>query len=322
MQPNIFMLFGNFLDDDRITNSRLHAFGKNLLSHLIAANTNHEYDTIISLVTLKVNDFGKDLGEVDTSTITGFGKRKTNDELLASFKKTMSDEEPFIARKLGIDSTNYLDFYPHKISEYSDAAKIRMYILTNRVNVAAVANATALGEPLTTTLKSFFTDWEINRTAQETQKGVVHDHKGEAVTTRKALEIAILTAVHTVGLKFPGDVASVSALFDFTLLFPVTRHKQIDLEGTIEKETIKVLANRLFTDTATITFSNTGINADLQIYLSGTIDGLPTRFAITVKPGQSSVIKPSHLGDLKNPFLLINNTSTINSGSYKLEILG
>ena len=74
MQPNVFMLFGDFFEDDRITNSRLHAFGKNLLSHLIAANTNHEYDTIISLVTLKVNDFGKDLGEVDTSTITGFGK--------------------------------------------------------------------------------------------------------------------------------------------------------------------------------------------------------------------------------------------------------
>ena len=131
MQPNIFMLFGDFLDDDRITNSRLYVFGKNLLSHLIAANTNHEYDAIIAIVTSKVNDFGKDLGEVDTSTITGFGKRKTNDELLASFKKTMSDEEPFIARILGIDSTEYLDFYLHKISEYSDAAKIRMYILTN-----------------------------------------------------------------------------------------------------------------------------------------------------------------------------------------------
>jgi len=111
------MLFGDFLDDERITNSRLYAFGKNLLSHLIAANTNHQYDTIISLVTLRVNDFGKDLGEVDTSTITGIGKRKTNDELMASFKKVMSDEEPFIGMSLEIDSTEYLDFYPHKVSE-------------------------------------------------------------------------------------------------------------------------------------------------------------------------------------------------------------
>jgi len=322
MIPNLDMIFGDFFDDPHIINIRFYNFGKNLLGHLIAANTAHEYDAIIATVTAKVNDFGKDLGEVDTSTITGFGKRKTNDELLASFKKTMSDEEPFIARSLGIDSTEYLDFYPHKISEYSGATKLRMNILSNRVNVAATANATALGAPLTTILKSFFTDWEINRTAQETQKGVVHDHKGDAITTRKALELAILTAIHTVGLKYPGDVVSAGALFDFTLLFAVTRHKQIDLVGTIEKEEIKELANRLFTDTATITFSNTGINADLEIYLSGTIDGLPTSYAITVKPGQSSVIKPSHLGDLKNPFLLIKNTSTINEGSYEVVILG
>jgi len=322
MIPNPNMLFGDLFNDPHITNSRFYNFGKNTLGRFIGANTDKAYDVIISQLTIGVNDFGKDLGEVDTSAITGFGKRKTNDELLASFKKTMSDEEPFIGRILGIDSTAYLDFYPHKITEYSIATKTQMHILTNRVSVAATTNATALGETLTTLLKSFFTGWEINRTAQETQKGIVSDNKGDALITRKALEIILITAIHTVGLKLPGDVVSASAFFDFSLLFVATHHKEVDFEGTVEKEMVKEITNRLFTDTATITATNTGTNADIQIYLSATIDGVPTTFAITIKPGQSSVIKPSHLGDLKNPFLLVKNTSTINAGSYKIVVSG
>ena len=322
MIPNITMLFGNIFNDPHITPLRLYAFGKSVLGCLKADNKNHQFDDVIDLLTTVLFEFGKDLGEMDTSIISGIGKRKSNDELLDSFKKTMSDEEPFIGRILGMDSTEYLDFYPHQITEYWLVNKMRMPILTNRVSVAATANAAQLGLTLTTKLKSYATDWEINRGAQEAQKGIVSEIKVDAKMDRKVVELALTSTIRTVSKLFPTDEKKGSSFFDFSLLFGITKHKSLEIVGTIEKEEIKEIANILFTDTTTINATNTSINADIQIYLSATRDGVPTTFAITIKPEQSRIIKPSHLGDLKNPFLLIKNTSTINPSTYKIVIKG
>ncbi len=322
MIPNITMLFGNIFNDPHITPLRLYTFGKSVLGCLKADNKNHQFDDIIDLLSTVLIEFGKDLGEIDTSIISGIGKRKSNDELLDSFKKTMSEEEPFIARILGMDSTEYLDLYPHQITEYSLVNKTRMPILTNRVSVAATENAAQLGVALTSKLKSYATDWEINREAQETQKGIVSEHKVDAKIDRKVVEVALTTTIRTVSKLFPTDEEKGSSYFDFSLLFGITKHKSIEIVGTIEKEEIKEIINQLFTDNTKITATNTGTNADIQIYLSASIDGTPTTFAISIKPGQSRIIKPSQLGDLKNPFLLIKNTSTINPSTYKIVIKG
>ena len=126
MIPNTNMIFGNIFDDSHITTPRIFAFGNNCRNRFISANVSHDYDVIISLLTTTLTNLGNDLGSVDTSLNLQKGKTLNNDDLMALFSSTMSDEESFIAKALGGRlQAFFLEFYPHGISEYTKATKLK-----------------------------------------------------------------------------------------------------------------------------------------------------------------------------------------------------
>jgi len=322
MKPNIDMLFGNIFDDRNIINTRLLNFAKNLKANLIKQNTSHQFDTQITLLTTVIDDLEDDLGNVDTGINVQKGKTVDNNKVLAAFKLAMSDEEPFIARAIGgKDTAAYLEFYPAKISEYSNAIKTDMDTLTNRVATAATKYATQLGATLTAKLQSFATDWQDSREVQEQQKGGVKNIRADRSTTREALELALLKVLHHIASSYPGDVVKCKSFVSFHLLFPHGRSKVTDFEGTLAVGATNELLNKTLAIDDEITITNTGTNAPLLLWLAATATEAAGTLAKTIQPGETQTYTPDQLGSAGNTFLLISNTSEVNEAKYAVEVV-
>ena len=316
-------IFENFFDDSKIIPSRLSNFASDTLNNLIANNSTNEYDALIALLTPLLTNFQGEIGEVDSSLNLQKGLTLTTDEFIKQFADTMSSEEPFIARAVGGKGTPaYLEFYPHGVSEYSAVIKTNMPILTDRVNVAAAAHAAELGSTLTATLQAFEANWKLSRDKQQQQMGAVDTNRAERSANRQALELGLITAVHTIAAKFPGDVQQCLKFFQFNLLFAQTKHKHKNYSGSVAADATVEVLNRLFTDTATITIRNPDDNAGIFVWLAPAPNAPMPSAALEILPGNAHEVKPSQLGPLANPFLLVHNSSGVNEGAFEVEVVG
>jgi hypothetical protein len=315
-------IFENFFDDPKIIPTRLSAFGDDTLNRITSANTGGDYTALITLLTAPLAALAAELGDVDVALAVQKGTTLTNDQQLEAFGKTMSSEEPFIARALGgKGSAVYLQFYPKGISEYTLANKTNMATLTNRVNIAATANAAALGPALTSTLQAFEKAWKSSRDEQQQQKGTLGNNRVDRSDARANAEIALLTVVHSIAAKFPGNVEQCKSFFNFNLLFAQTRRKHQTYANPLAPGQIAVILNRTFTDTTSLTIRNTDDNAPFAIWLAATEKEAVPPTALIIQPGNTADVKPSDLGNLTNTFLLVKNTSEVNEGSYEVVVV-
>ncbi len=320
---NADKLFENLFDSPKIISARLYAFAQNTLNNLIIANGSGANTDIIKELTDVNTILGTDLGVVDTSEAIKRGATLSNDQMLKSFSKAMSEEKPFIARALGGEGNpRFLEFYPNGLEEYSNPAKTDMPVLTNRINAAAIRYEKELGKPLFDKLVAFESQWTQSRDVQEKKKGSVADAKKVRDVHVTDVELVLTKIVHVVAAQAPGNVAHAAAIFDFSLLYPRANEKHTVIEGQLDFGDKKMISNRLFADKVEIVATNESDNSEFVIYLSDTPNGDPTTKAITVPFDQTILIDPATLGDPKHPFLIIKSTSTVNPSKYKIEIIG
>jgi hypothetical protein len=316
-------LLGNFFKDEAIINDRMYNFSLDSLNKLTAANGGGDYDDLIALITPLIDDLGIEIGDVDIAANILKGKTMTADQVMTGFGTTMKDKEGVIADALGGRTTPaYLQFYPNGFGEYTRASKLQMPSLTVRVKTAATANSAALGAPLTALLQAFKGAWETARNAQEQQKGVLDDNRTERSESRVALELGMLTTVHTVAAKFPGDVDACNNFFTFNLLFSHGHRSSVEVGGEVGILGSRAIANRTFTDSMDIELRNVDFNADVIIAIVHTATDPPGPKAKRVKPQHGLRVKPSEIGELTDTFLVIYNASDVNTASYFVKILG
>jgi len=316
-------LFGNFFDDIKIINGRMYNFSLDSLNRFTAANGGGDYTNIINDISPLIVTFGTEIGDVDAALNVQKGKTMTNDQVMTAFGLTMKEKDGVIASAVGgFNSATYLEFYPRGFGEYTQAKKIDMPMLTNRVKVAAAAHSAALGATLTSLLSGYKLQWDTSRDEQEQQFATVDENRTERSLARIALEKGMLTAVHTVAGLFPGDVDSCNNFFDFNLLFTHSVHRTKTFSGTVPAGGILLIINQSLTDTNKVHVQNTDANADFQIYIGHTATDEPDGRGITVKPNKGKNPKPSELGDLSDTFLLIKNLSDVNDVTFVVRISG
>lgn len=316
-------IFENIFDDVKIINSRFYNFSGDTLSKLTAADGGGDYTDLINLITPLIVTFGTEIGDTDVALTIQKGKTLTNDMVMAAFQFTMKEKQGVIANAVGgFDSAAYLEFYPQGLGEYTQCTKTQMPTLTNRVFTAATAHSVALGAPLTTLLTGYKAQWALSRDTQMQQFGTVDDSRTERTEARVALELGMLTVVHTIAAKFPGDVDACDNFFEFSLLFAHTVHRNKTFAGSIGPGEIIAILNHSLTDTNSIQSQNPDDNADWQIYIGHTATSQPNGTGRLVKAGKSSRPKPSDLGNLADTFLLIKNMSDVNEGAYVVKVGG
>jgi len=320
---NLEKVFGNYFNSTSITSLRLLIFAKDFLVNMTANNTTHVYDDKIALLTPFIAGLEKEVASLDSAVNLRSGQTDQVDAVAALFLKTMSAQEGVLADKFGgKDTLGFKEFYPMHLKDYNAANRTTLPILTKRVSVAALKYTTILGAPLTATLQSFFTNYTAARTTQSTTIGTVGSTRNARTTADFDLEIALTGAVHFVGVQYPGDVVSCSKFVNLNLLYTAGKHKHITHAGTLIISEIKEITNQLFTDNWSIIVRNKGLNAAIEIWLAATAIETVALKSITIQPGNASVLKPSDLGVLTNPFLLLKNLSAVNPATYEVVIIG
>jgi hypothetical protein len=150
----------------------------------------------------------------------------TVDEVIKNFRVYMSDNEGVIAKAVGGKrKAAFIEFYPRGVTEYANATKTKMPALLKQVFDAAEKYKTNLGAAQTKELKDFTKQYDAARVDQQNQKGSVTDNRTERTSNRTALEIELLKAIYSVGLRYPGDVAKCGSFFNFSLLYAPGRGK-------------------------------------------------------------------------------------------------
>lgn len=329
-------LFGNLFDDPAITPDRLADCAQDSVNKFTAAgNVNsptakekaktaveNPYQVIIDTVQPPLTALQTQLGKVDTSLTRQRGATQTNDQVMTDLGNTMRDQQGVIANAVGgFKSAAFIQFYPHGLMEYTQATKLQMPTLVNRVNDAATAYSTQLGDTLTATLQGFAEAWQTSRDAQEKQMGTVSGNRTGRTQAETDLQLALSFAVHETATMFPGDVVQCSSFFDFSLLYSSGhRHKAELFNGNVAKGATAIALNRSLTETTHLKLNNLADNASLLVYLGATADAEPNGKGVEVDAGKSRNLKLSELGDENGTFLLIKNLSDVNDAGYTLEV--
>lgn len=220
MKPNEQMLFGNIFNDVRIVPKYLERFAEDHLAKLVKNNGDNSLNNLITTLRAALNPFKEELGDVETSYTTLEGKTLTVDTFIENFVSYMKNKYIPIAAKLGGDKTpEFIAFYPKGKTEYNRITKTQIPTLMSRINTAAAEHATALGTEITTQLQTFKTQWASLRETQLQGKAALKTNREERSTTRVNVELVLLSNIHAIGNKYPGNVDMAMLFFDFTLLF-------------------------------------------------------------------------------------------------------
>lgn len=212
--------FNNFFKDPKITDFRMRNFMRTTRARFVADNADGKWTATIAAIDAVLGPLDKELGEVDESGNVGKGKTATTDSVLALFSHAMSEEAPFIKRALKNAPGAYEEFYPHGKSEYNRISKEDAPTLLKRVNTAAVKYATELGKTLSDELAGFEKQYNDARDAQTGNTGALVQNRVERSAARKASEPAMLSIMHDVGRRYPGNVETARQFFDLALLYP------------------------------------------------------------------------------------------------------
>lgn len=225
LQPE--KLFANIFDNETITALRLYNFATDAAIRMANVDTNSVLITEKDAIIGATIPFGAGLSHIDTSLSIQKGKTQTVNEVKTAFSDYMSEYKSEIAHAVGgLGSPGFIAFYPHGVNEYSVATKTQMPILVKRINTLATAHAAELGQPRTADLQDFESQWQNAADEQSTVKSTVSDGRADRGTIRHNLEMALLTAIHSVARQFPGDVAKCMSFFDFSLLSGVSHKVQ------------------------------------------------------------------------------------------------
>ena len=316
-------LFGNIFDTPLTTPDRLLLHAKDHLARLVKGNTNHAFDVQIALLTPLIATLETDVSDEDSTLNLQTGQTDEVNLVTINFRHTLSTLNGVIANSVGGKaSVAYKEFFPRGLTEYDQANRKTMPVLTTRINKAATKYATMLGATVTATLQGFQATYTAARSVQNTSITDLSTDRGDKAGSVTGVELGLVQSVHTVGNAFPANVVKCSGFFNFNLLYTVAHRKHTFYNKVLAESEVSVVVNRSFTDSVTITLRNKSTSADIVAWIGLTAIDPPNAQAITIKAGKASVSLPSSLGDSAGTFLIIKDASLVNPATYQVEIIG
>lgn len=160
--------------------------------------------------------------------------------------------------------------------------------------------------------------------AQQLQITSVGQNRKERGTAFLDAQMALTSAVYTVGAAFPGNPEKCQAFFPFKMLYRAKRRKRYTFTDTLKEGENRELLNYILNKTAEIVCANTGTNAAYAIWLAASpTEPMPADpYVINVNDAPLT-LKAEKLGDLeKKPFVMVKNLSAVNSCAYEITFVG
>ena len=130
---NIRSIFKNHFNTARVTDDNLRKFANDHVARITANNGNGTYTQMLQITTQLAADYDKAIKEEDSIFATQQGNTVKTDQIIDTFKKTISQREGTIRGEFGVNSAEYQEFFPQGLTEYSTATKGNIETLLQRL---------------------------------------------------------------------------------------------------------------------------------------------------------------------------------------------
>jgi hypothetical protein len=210
--------YANPYDTERISDDSLKKFVQKHLAQAAAKNGGGLFTTMIAdTLTAYTNYFGA-IDDEDVKHAVQQSLTMAADNLIKTFKSSVSQQEGTIRGKWNVNDPVYQEFFPHGLTEYGNATKANIEMLMNRMAVASAAHVADLGAPFVTIWTNIKSNYATARTSQLAKIAEVGAAKTTTASNRNELETQIFKNQFTVGMNFPGNVDECMDFFDQSII--------------------------------------------------------------------------------------------------------
>lgn len=212
--------FTNPFDNPRISHNRLNLFSTDVIARITNGNGNGMFTALLVQLTNAYQDHFGDIKDVDLASAVLKSLTAAKDNVMATFKAMVQQQEGAVRSEFGRDSPTYLEFFPLGLTEYTNASLGNVETLMTRMVDRAQTYQADLGTDFVDMFTDVKTNFRAARSAQLTRKSTVSDERTSRHSTRAALNRELFRAMFTVGMNFPGDVDRCMDFFDQRILRP------------------------------------------------------------------------------------------------------
>jgi hypothetical protein len=212
--------YSNFLDTKNLSDDSIRKFVENHIQRLIANNGSGTFTIILTDTTNKYTLYFGKMSSEDIAFAVQQSLTATVNNIIRDFKADASKQQKLISFHFPEDTPTYQEFYPHGVTEYSNATKANVELLMARMVSACTAHQAVLGPAIVALFTGYQTNYPLARNAQILKIGEVSDDKTETATTRDDVETQLIANMHFIGFTFPGNVTECMKFFDQSIIRP------------------------------------------------------------------------------------------------------
>lgn len=318
---NLLTFFKIHFDNPSISDANLYKFTEDHISRLKANNDSGNYSSMYNVTMTHFNNYTEALSKEDTQFTQQQGSTIEVDTIIADFKTHTSRTEGLINYVYGIKSSEYQEFFPLGVTEYSQASKANIEMLMRRMVVKAEKYIDKLGSEVVTQFSKFHDDYVQTRRAQLENIGRVTANRSRTEETRTALSRQLMSNLLVIANQFLGNPERGMDFFDQSI---IRRNVYNNDEGESDTNIINANTSQTvfsgFDRNATFILSNIG-NTSLRFGTTNTDNEAVTTFGITVSPGDTITASVFELNPNGGDKLNVTNLDTEKSGKYSIERL-
>jgi hypothetical protein len=313
---NLKKIAVNHLDTKEISDDNLKKFSETALQRFIANNPGSIYDTMITEITAAHTDYYGAITDEDVKTAIKEGSTVAMTGELKTFKSSVSQKEGIVRGTYGVDSPIYQEFFPHGVTEYSNATLANAQTLYDRFLKAATNHQADLGLPFVTLFTTLRANFLAKRDAQLLLIGEVKGKKEVTASNRNVLEVVLMKGVLTVAINNIGKPDAIDIYFDQSFLKPAS---QKTFSGKIGAGKLVNVDSRKYKSEQDITLYSEADTA-LSFSLSETNDSAGLK-QIRLESHEEKKVSASELGDVNIcKYLNVTNPDGLLDGAYKVVV--
>lgn len=306
----------NQFDTIKISDDNLKKFSEIAMQRFIANNPGSIYDAIIAEITAAHTDYYGAITDEDVKTAVKEGSTIAMNGALKLFKETVSQKEGIVRGTYGADTPTYQEFFPHGLTEYSNATLANAEMLMDRMVTASTAHVADLTAAFVTLFTNLKTSFVAKRTAQMNLIGEVQGKKAVTSGNRNVLEVVLMKSVLTVAINNIGNPSAIDIYFDQSFLKPASQKTFSGLVGALLTITVD---SRVYKAEQEIKLYNNG-NGVLAFSLSKEKD-VTGAVSVVLNPHEEKIVTASELGDVNTcKYLNVENKDADLDGDYKVVV--
>ena len=219
-------LFKNHFDTVKISYDNLKKFSEDHLARITANNPGGVFNDLVTKTGIAHTAYFGAITNKDVATAVKQGMTLAVDNQIAAFKALVRRKESAVANAFGDDSPQYQEFFPHGMTEYSNAIKANIETLMSRIATAGDTYKNELGEEFGQAFSDSYRAYQSLREAQLGKKGSVSDLQDVTGKNRTVLELQLTANLHYIAFTYPGEVQQCLSYFDQSFLRDTKENKE------------------------------------------------------------------------------------------------